>query len=159
MGSSPCYVASFSRFKQVINLIIFFMFSKNTKLSCRRRFKIHPSTVINEKFPSNSKEEELTVKSISKTIAQYLSFILFFPLMPIYLFIRILWKNDGEDSKEDLSRNFSLKLANEVSIIYITIESSLQSILTIWLILRGIIRSKLLLISLIYLLWDTWKGP
>ena len=85
-------------------------------------------------------------------MAQYLSFILFFPLMPIYLFIRILWKNDGEDSKEDLSRNFSLKLANEVSIIYITIESSLQSILTIWLILRGIIRSKLLLISLIYLL-------
>ena len=70
--------------------------------------------------------------------------------MPIFLFIRILWKNDGEDSKEDLSRKCSLKLANEVSIIYITIESSLQSILTLWLILRGIIRSKLLLLYISY---------
>ena len=63
--------------------------------------------------------------------------------MPILLFFRILWKNDAEDFKEDVSRKLSLKLANEVSIIYITIESSLQTILTLWLILRGIIRSKL----------------
>ena len=144
MGSSPCYVASFSRFKQVINLIILHKFSLNTKqLLCRRRFKIHPSTENNEKFPINSKGEEITVKTITKTIAKYLTFLFLFPLMPIILFIRILWKNDGEDCKEDLSRKVSLKLANEVSIIYITIESSLQTILTLWLILRGIIRSIL----------------
>ena len=144
MDSSPCYVASFSRFKQVINLIILHKFSLNTKhLSCRRRYKIHPLTENNEKCPINSKGEEITVKTITKTFAQYLSFLLLFPLMPILLFIRILWKNDGEDFKEDVSRKLSLKLANEVSIIYITIESSLQTILTLWLILRGIIRSKL----------------
>ena len=118
--------------------------SLNSKqLSCRRRTKIHPLTENNEKCPINCKGEEITVKTITKTFAQYLSFLLLFPLMPILLFIRILWKNDGEDFKEDVSRKLSLKLANEVSIIYITIESSLQTILTLWLILRGIIRSKL----------------
>ena len=142
MGSSPCYVASFSRFKQVINLIIFPLKYKCTKLSCRRRYKIHPSTVNNDgKMPINVKEEVITIQSIAKTVAQYTTFLLFFPLMPILLFIRILWKNDGDDSKEELTRKLSLKLANEVSSIYITIESSLQTILTLWLILRGIIRS------------------
>ena len=95
---------------------------------------------------TNSTDADITVKTLSKTIVQYLTFLLLFPLMPIFLFIRILW-NDGEDSKEDSkedsSRRVSLKLAEEVSTIYITIESSLQTILTLWLILRGIIRSKL----------------
>ena len=146
MGSSPCYVASFSRFKQVINLMSVHKYCLKTRSYCRRRFKIHPSTRDNDKITTNSTGADITVKTLSKTIVQYLTFLLLFPLMPIFLFIRILW-NDGEESKEDSkevnSRRLSLKLAEEVSTIYITIESSLQTILTLWLILRGIIRLKI----------------
>ena len=112
-------------------------------ISFRRRFKIHPSTEGSEKLPIKSRGEEIiTLKILAQTFIRYLTFLILFPLTPVFLFIRILWKIDGEDFEEDLSRKLSLKLANEVSIIYITIESSLQTILTLWLILRGIIRQK-----------------
>ena len=48
-------------------------------------------------------------------------------------YIKILLNDDWED----------IHMANEVSYVFITIESSLQSIFTLWLILRGIIRSPL----------------
>ena len=59
-------------------------------------------------------------------------FVAFYPLIPILTFVKIILNGDIETQE--------LLDANEMSLIFVTIESSLQTIFTLWLILRGIIR-------------------
>ena len=59
--------------------------------------------------------------------------------MPVMFYVKIILKDaTEEDNMKEISDD--LEIANELSLIYVTIESSLQTIFTLWLILRGIIR-------------------
>ena len=97
---------------------------------CRRRHKIHPST---EKAaaPGPSSSGPVTVASALRSLARLLGLGLLYPLVPVALQLRLLCSEAGEAE---------LEVARETSLIFVTVEASLQTLLTLWLMLRGIIR-------------------
>ena len=87
----------------------------------------------------NKETQDLSFKQILMTLLKFFLYLLLYPLMPVMLYIRIIWKDaTAEENIKDIYND--LEIANELSQIYVTIESSLQTIFTLWLILRGIIR-------------------
>ena len=83
--------------------------------------------------------KDLSLKQILTTLLKFFLHLLLYPLMPVMFYVKIIWKDaTEEDNIKEISND--LEIANELSLIYVTIESSLQTIFTLWLILRGIIR-------------------
>ena len=111
----------------------------------RKRYRIHPIENANgdenkpEKDLINKETQDLSFKQILMTLLKFFLYLLLYPLMPVMLYIRIIWKDATEEENIKYTSN-DLEIANELSQIYVTIESSLQTIFTLWLILRGIIR-------------------
>ena len=96
---------------------------------CRRRHKIHPST---EKAAApGTTSGPVTVASALRSLARLLGLGLLYPLVPVVLQLRLLCCEAGETEVE---------VARETSLIFVTVEASLQTLLTLWLMLRGIIR-------------------
>ena len=99
----------------------------------RKRLKVHPISDVNDnKHPETKTEKTCTFKQVMNSLLMMFLFVVFYPLIPILTFIKILLKNEFETRE--------LNNANEMSLIFVAIESSLQTIFTLWLILRGIIR-------------------
>ena len=98
---------------------------------CRRRHKIHPST---EKAAApGTSSGPVTVASALRSLARLLGLGLLYPLVPVALQLRLLCSEAGEAEVE-------VAVAREISLIFVTVEASLQTLLTLWLMLRGIIR-------------------
>ena len=116
---------------------------------CRRRHKIHPST---EKAaaPGPSSSGPVTVASALRSLARLLGLGLLYPLVPVALQLRLLCSEAGEAE---------LEVARETSLIFVTVEASLQTLLTLWLMLRGIIRSVItLILNKVQILSTGWYG-
>ena len=99
---------------------------------CRRRHKIHPSTEKAAAPGPSSSGGPVTVASALRSLARLLGLGLLYPLVPVVLQLRLLCSEAGEAE---------LEVARETSLIFVTVEASLQTLLTLWLMLRGIIRS------------------
>lgn len=96
---------------------------------CRRRHKIHPTT---EKAAApGTSSGPVTVASALRSLARLLGLGLLYPLVPVALQLRLLCSEAGEAE---------VAVARETSLIFVTVEASLQTLLTLWLMLRGIIR-------------------
>ena len=96
---------------------------------CRRRHKIHPTT---EKAAApGTSGGPVTVASALRSLARLLGLGLLYPLVPVALQLRLLCSEAGEAE---------VAVARETSLIFVTVEASLQTLLTLWLMLRGIIR-------------------
>ena len=132
MESSNCHNPAFSRFTQVRKAIINLSIHKNKH--CRRKLKIFPSTnQEHEKQKQRRILEESSFQFMIKTLLKIFMFLVLYPLTPIIFYIKII-----------LTEDWSLiQTATELSFIFIILESSLQSTLSLWLIVRGIIRSPL----------------
>ncbi|XP_023342920.1 uncharacterized protein LOC111712514 isoform X2 [Eurytemora carolleeae] len=83
------------------------------------------------------------IKSSSKwplTIFKWILFILFFPLVPIVMFLQILFTNRRFSSGDELV-SFELleKRARELKSITGAIESPVQAVIIFWLMLRGVL--------------------
>ena len=99
---------------------------------CRRGHKIHPSTEKAAAPGPSSSSGPVTVASALRSLARLLGLGLLYPLVPVALQLRLLCSEAGEAELEG---------ARETSLIFVTVEASLQTLLTLWLMLRGIIRS------------------